>query len=249
VGLSPYYLQRQFARTVGISPKAYQDALRHRRFVKRLRTGETVSRATFEAGYGSSSRVYGRAEVRTGMTPASYRRRATGKRVQFTTVDVPLGRLLVAFTDEGVCAVELGDADAPLVRALRADFAGADISPAPAGANAWVESIVAQTRGLPARLEVPLDVRGTAFQWKVWKALQRIPLGHTRSYADVARTIGAPSAVRAVAGACARNPVAIVVPCHRVVRSDGALGGYRWGIARKERLLAGESAESKPRAR
>ena len=239
-GVSPYHLQRAFSRRVGISPKAYQDALRQRRFVQRLRKGDTVSQATFEAGYGSSSRVYGRTEVRAGMTPASYRRGATGRQIRFALAAVPLGRLLVAYTDEGVCAVELGDTDAALERTLRADFAGAEISRAPATANSWVASIVAQTSGRTPTADVPLDVQGTAFQWKVWKALQRIPRGQTRSYAEVARSIGAPRAVRAVAGACARNPVAVVVPCHRVVRSDGESGGYRWGAERKARLLARE---------
>ncbi len=244
-GLSPYHLQRSFKQHVGVSPHEFQDALRHRRFVKRLRAGDTVSRATYDAGYGSSSRVYGRAEVRAGMTPATYRRRASGMEIRFTVVPVPLGRLLVAFTDDGVCAVELGDSATGLERALRADFSGAAIVRAGVDDNAWVSSIVAQTRGHAPTADVPLDVQGTAFQWKVWKALQRIPLGQTRSYADVARSIGAPRAVRAVASACARNPVAVVVPCHRVVRSDGGLGGYRWGAGRKEALLASEGAAIK----
>jgi len=245
VALSPYHLQRAFKRAVGVSPREYQDALRQRRFVQRLRAGDTVSRATYEAGYGSSSRVYGRPEVRAGLTPAVYRRRAAGKHIRFTTVAVPLGHLLVAFTDDGVCAVELGDDDAMLERTLRADFANATVSRAPVRANAWVRSVVQQAHGRPVTHAIPLDVQGTAFQWKVWKALQRIPLGQTRSYAQVARAIGRPAAVRAVANACARNPVALVVPCHRVVRSDGAAGGYRWGIKRKEQLLRHEGSEAK----
>ncbi len=244
VALSPYHLQRAFTRAVGVSPREYQDALRQRRFVERLRAGDTVSRATYEAGYGSSSRVYGRREVRAGLTPAVYRRRAAGKRMHFTIVAVPLGRLLVAFTDDGVCAVELGDDDATLERTLRADFANATIARASGGANAWVRDIAERARGRrpSASVPVPLDVQGTAFQWRVWKALQRIPFGQTRSYAQVARSVGRPRAVRAVANACARNPVALVVPCHRVVRSDGASGGYRWGEARKEELLRREHA-------
>ena len=238
--LSPSHLQRGFKQTVGISPREYQDALRKRRFVERLRAGDTVSRATYEAGYGSSSRVYGRREVRAGMTPAVFRRKATGRQIRFTTVAVPLGRLLVAFTDEGVCAVELGASDDALERALRADFSNAVITRTHAGANAWVATIVDQARGRPAAHAVPLDVQGTAFQWKVWKALQRIPLGETRSYAQVARSIGNPNAVRAVASACARNPVAVTVPCHRVVKSSGELGGYRWGADVKAKLLERE---------
>lgn len=240
IALSPYHLQRGFKAAVGISPREYQDALRKRRFVERLRAGDTVSRATYEAGYGSSSRVYGRREVRAGMTPAVYRRKATGRQIRFATVAVPLGRLLVAFTDEGVCAVELGASDEMLERTLRADFAQAVVHRAPHDANAWVATIVEQTRGRPAACVVPLDVQGTAFQWKVWKALQRIPLGETRSYVEVARNIGKPNAVRAVASACARNPVAVTVPCHRVVKSSGELGGYRWGQDLKAQLLERE---------
>ncbi|HEX8723886.1 MAG TPA: bifunctional DNA-binding transcriptional regulator/O6-methylguanine-DNA methyltransferase Ada [Gemmatimonadaceae bacterium] len=241
-GLSPYHLQRAFKRTVGVSPREYQDALRHRRFIQRLRAGDTVSRATYEAGYGSSSRVYGRREIRAGLTPALYRRRAAGEHVRFTTLAVPLGRLLVAFTGSGVCAVELGDDDAVLERTLRADFANATITRAPGAANAWVRDIARRANGHPSAVDVPLDVQGTAFQWNVWKALQRIPVGETRSYAQVARAVGHPRAARAVANACAHNPVALVVPCHRVVRNDGAPGGYRWGAARKEALLHREHA-------
>ncbi len=240
LGCSPYHLQRTFKRAVGISPREYQDALRRRRFTERLRAGDTVSRATYEAGYGSSSRVYGRRDVRAGLTPASYRRRAFGKRIRYALVGVPMGRLLVAFTDEGVCAVALGDDDATLERLLRADFSAAELSRAPARDHEWVAGVASLARGAAPAHGVPLDVQGTAFQWKVWKALQRIPRGETRSYADVARDIGAPAAVRAVASACARNPVALVVPCHRVVRSTGELGGYRWGTERKAQLLERE---------
>ena len=242
VGMSPYHLQRAFARAVGVSPREYHDALRHKLFTARLRAGDTVSRATFEAGYGSSSRVYGRREVRAGMTPAALRHGAPGQRIAYATAATSLGRLLVGYTAAGVCAVALADSDEALERTLRADFPRAHIHPAPAGANAWVSGIVEQLRGREPGAAVPLDVRATAFQWKVWKALQRIPAGETRSYAEIARQIGRPSATRAVARACATNPVAIVIPCHRVVRTDGSLGGYRWGIERKERILERESA-------
>ncbi len=240
LGCSPYHLQRTFKRAIGISPHEYRDALRKRRFTERLRAGDTVSRATYEAGYGSSSRVYGRREVRAGMTPAVYRRRATGKSIRYVTVGAPLGRLLVAYTDEGVCAVELGDDDATLERTLRADFSGADVARARGANDAWVAAIADLASGRAPARDVPLDVQGTAFQWKVWKALQRIPLGQTRSYAEVARAIGSPTAVRAVASACARNPVALVVPCHRVVKANGDSGEYRWGAERKARLLEAE---------
>jgi AraC family transcriptional regulator, regulatory protein of adaptative response / methylated-DNA-[protein]-cysteine methyltransferase len=241
LGCSPYHLQRTFKRAIGISPREYQDALRKQRFTEHLRAGDTVSRATYEAGYGSSSRVYGRRDVRAGMTPATYRRRAAGKTIRFAIVGVPMGRLLVAFTDEGVCAVKLGDDDASLEQSLRDDFSHADIMRAPSARNdPWVAAVAELARGHTQARTVPLDVQGTAFQWKVWKALQRIPAGQTRSYAEVARRIGAPTAIRAVAGACARNPVALVVPCHRVVRSNGELGGYRWGVDRKAGLLERE---------
>ena len=240
VGMSPHHLQRALARAVGVSPREYHDALRRKYFTSRLRAGDTVSRATFEAGYGSSSRVYGRREVRAGMTPATVRRGAIGQRIGYTTVATPLGRLLVGFTDTGVCSVALADSDEELERALRIEFPGASIERAPAGANAWVTSIVERVRGKVSSADVPLDVQGTAFQWKVWKLLQRIPAGQTRSYGEIARQLGRPSASRAVARACAGNPVAIVIPCHRVVRTSGELGGYRWGIERKERLLERE---------
>ncbi len=240
VDLSPYHLQRTFKQSVGISPREYHDALRKRRFTERLRAGDTVSRATYQAGYGSSSRVYGRREVRAGMTPAVYRRKAVGKQIRFTTVGVPMGRMLVAFTDEGVCALELGDSDEMLERTLREDFSSAEIERTTDHTDSWVAAIVRQTRGHAPASAVPLDVQGTAFQWKVWKALQRIPIGETRSYAAVARSIGKPKAVRAVANACARNPVAVVVPCHRVVTSAGELGGYRWGPDVKAQLLESE---------
>lgn len=251
VGLSPYHLQRAFTGAVGVSPAAYRDALRHRRFVERLRAGDTVSRATYAAGFGSSSRVYGRRDVRSALAPAEIRRRAPGRRIQFVTVAVPLGRLLVAFTDAGVCAVELGSDDATLEQDLRANFANARVARARDGANAWVRAIAQQAAGRDTETSVPLDVQGTAFQWKVWRALQRIPFGETRTYADVAVAVGKPSAVRAVANACARNPVALTVPCHRVVRTDGTLGGYRWGVERKRRLLDAErtAATRSPKAR
>jgi AraC family transcriptional regulator, regulatory protein of adaptative response / methylated-DNA-[protein]-cysteine methyltransferase len=242
VGMSPHHLQRAFARTVGISPREYHDALRRKYFTERLRAGDTVSRATYEAGYGSSSRVYGRREVRAGMTPATLRHGAVGQEITFTVAASPLGRLLVAFTATGVCAVALGDSDDVLERALRADFPRAVIHRAPAGANAWVASIVDHLRGKSSSVAVPLDVAGTAFQWMVWKALQRIPVGQTRSYGEIAQQIGRPSASRAVARACAGNPVAIVIPCHRVVRTSGEVGGYKWGVERKQQILARERA-------
>jgi AraC family transcriptional regulator of adaptative response/methylated-DNA-[protein]-cysteine methyltransferase len=238
-GLSAPHLQRTFKRLLGMSPKEYQDALRLDRLRTRLRSGETVSRATYEAGFGSSSRVYERSDSALGMTPAAYRRGGAGMRIAFTVVDAvdALGRMLVGVTERGVCAVSFGDTDAGLEDALRRDFPRAEVVPGGPVHRDWIERIVQQLRGERSTADVPLDVHGTAFQWKVWKSLQDIPSGRTRSYSEVAAAIGRPKATRAVARACASNHVAVLIPCHRVVREDGALGGYRWGLDRKRRLL------------
>jgi AraC family transcriptional regulator of adaptative response/methylated-DNA-[protein]-cysteine methyltransferase len=242
VGLSPYHLQRTFKRLTGVSPKEYAAARRAGRLKARLRGGDTVSRATYEAGYGSSSRVYEQSDTHLGMTPATYRRGGLGAHIRSAVVGTSFGRLLVAATERGVCAVMLGDDDESLEAALAEEYPNATVERSPAEIGEWVEAIVRHLEGVEPRLDVPVDVRGTAFQWRVWKALQEIPYGSTRSYREVAAAIGAPSAVRAVAGACARNRVALVVPCHRVLRDDGALSGYRWGRERKRRLLEQERA-------
>jgi AraC family transcriptional regulator, regulatory protein of adaptative response / methylated-DNA-[protein]-cysteine methyltransferase len=236
VGVSPFHLQRAFKRVMGISPREYRDAERRRLLAARLRKGDTVSRATYEAGYGSSSRVYEGASRSMGMTPAALRKGGAGQRIQFGVVASPLGRLLVAYTEKGVCAVKIGDDDRALEREFRAEFSEAEIHVAGPVIHEWISAIV---RGLEGDTSsaIPLDAQGTAFQWRVWNALQQIPRGTTLSYSEVAERIGQPSAVRAVARACATNPVALVIPCHRVVREDGELGGYRWGIERKRELL------------
>ncbi|HEU4996479.1 MAG TPA: bifunctional DNA-binding transcriptional regulator/O6-methylguanine-DNA methyltransferase Ada [Gemmatimonadaceae bacterium] len=242
VGVSAFHLQREFKRALGVSPREFRDAERRRRLAERLRKGDTVSRATFDAGFGSSSRVYERSARSMGMTPATVRKGGAGERMQFGIVDSRLGRLLAAYTEHGVCAVAIGDDDRALEQQLRADFSEADIRAAGPAIHEWITAIV---RGLDGESNVgaiPLDVRGTAFQRRVWNALQQIPRGTTLSYGQVASRIGQPQAARAVARACATNPVALVIPCHRVVREDGTLGGYRWGVERKERLLADEAA-------
>jgi AraC family transcriptional regulator, regulatory protein of adaptative response / methylated-DNA-[protein]-cysteine methyltransferase len=239
-GVSPWHLQRSFKRIHGVSPKAYHDARRIDQFKSRLRAGDTVSRATYEAGFGSSSRVYERSGTLLGMTPAAYRRGGAGVRIAYTITDAPVGRVLVAATERGVCAVELGDSDADVLRALQADFPHAVIEPGEGEHTAWVQAVVERLRDPRRGSDVPLDLAGSTFQLRVWKALQEIPPGEQRSYRDIATAIGQPRASRAVARACATNRVAVVVPCHRVVRGDGDLAGYKWGVERKRRLLASE---------
>jgi AraC family transcriptional regulator of adaptative response/methylated-DNA-[protein]-cysteine methyltransferase len=241
VGMSASHLQRSFKRAVGVSPKDYQAENRMRRFKSRLRAGDTVSRATYEAGFGSSSRVYERASTSLGMTPAAYRRGGAGVRISYTIADAPVGRVLVATTARGVCAVELGANDADVERALRADFPNATIERDDQKHETWVRAVLGRVRDPKhGGHRIPLDFAGTEFQRRVWDALRAIPTGETRSYAEVARAIGVPKASRAVAQACASNRLAVVVPCHRVVRGDGALSGYKWGVERKRKLLAGE---------
>jgi AraC family transcriptional regulator of adaptative response/methylated-DNA-[protein]-cysteine methyltransferase len=244
-GMSPYHLQRKFKARLGLTPAQYLRVRRSERLKGELKRGETVSRATFGAGYGSSSRVYDTADAQLGMTPATYRRGGEGMHIDYAVARTSLGTLLVAATARGVCAVTLGDDATALESALAEEYPAATRArvTAPSSSLAsWVEEIVSTVDGGPARLDIPLDVRASAFQWKVWRELQRIPLGETRSYSEIASAIGSPKAVRAVASACANNRVAVVVPCHRAVRLDGGLGGYRWGLERKKRLLENERA-------
>jgi AraC family transcriptional regulator, regulatory protein of adaptative response / methylated-DNA-[protein]-cysteine methyltransferase len=240
VGTSPFHLQRTFSALLGISPRAYQDALRAHRFRGDLRNGKPVSAAIYDAGYGSSSRVYEQHPTGRGITPAHYRRGAAGASISFTVVDSSLGRLLVAGTDKGLCSVKLGDGDEELEQDLRAEYPSATIQRERGAFTEWVRALVAHLDGRASRLDLPVDVKATAFQWKVWRYLQSIPYGQTRAYSDVAKAIGAPRAIRAVARACATNHVCLVIPCHRVVQKDGGLGGYRWGTDRKRKLLQKE---------
>jgi AraC family transcriptional regulator of adaptative response/methylated-DNA-[protein]-cysteine methyltransferase len=240
LGGSPYHLQRNFRRLVGVTPREYADACRFRKVKRRLRSSTDVTGAMFEAGYGSSSRFYERAAPKLGMRPSTYRRGGAGMDIRYTIVDSSLGRLLVASTVRGVCAVAMGSSDRELERALAQEYPAATIA-ADAGALAkWTKSILAHLAGRQPRLDLPLDVQATAFQWQVWQALAAIPYGHTRTYGDIAAAIGRPRAVRAVARACATNPVALAIPCHRVVSAGGESGGYRWGAARKAALLTCE---------
>src|SRR5437764_1449590 len=232
-GVTTHRLLCTFPRVLGVSPRQYRDARRLERFKTELRSRRRVSPALYEAGYGSTSRVYERAHAQLGMTPATYSRGGKGVRVAFTVAPCPLGRLLVATTERGICRVSLGGDAAALEAGLRAEFPAARIRRDRSGLAASVGAIVRYLEGRTQHLDLPLDVRATAFQRRVWEALRRIPYGRTRSYAEIARAIGAPSATRAVARACATNPVALVIPCHRVVRAGGGLGGYRWGGAGK----------------
>jgi len=200
-----------------------------------------VTTALYDAGFGSSSRLYERAPQQLGMTPATYRRGGEGMQIRYTIAATPLGRVLVAATSRGISAVYLGESDTKLESELRREYPRADISRDHRGFESWVRQIVEHLRGREPRLDLPTDVQATAFQRRVWEELRRIPYGTTRTYTQVARAIGRPTAIRAVARACATNPVSVVVPCHRVVREDGMLAGYRWGISRKEALIAHES--------
>jgi AraC family transcriptional regulator, regulatory protein of adaptative response / methylated-DNA-[protein]-cysteine methyltransferase len=243
-GATPTRVQRAFKRVTGMSPKEYQDARRGERLRHHLRTGASVSRATIEAGYGSTSRVHDRAGEVLGMTPQAFRNRGKGMQIHFGTASTPLGALLVGFTERGICSVALGDDPRALEADLRAQFSAAEISPAGSQAKERIATVIAATQG--ADVSIPLDLSGTDFQLLVWRALQRIPRGQTRSYSAIAASLGRPTATRAVARACAQNQVALVIPCHRVIREDGELGGYRWGVDRKRRLLDQESSASKP---
>jgi AraC family transcriptional regulator of adaptative response/methylated-DNA-[protein]-cysteine methyltransferase len=240
VGLSPWHLQRVFKRVVGVSPREWVEARRVERLKTGLREGQTVSRAVYAAGYGSGRPVYERNRSPLGMTPATYRRGGRGLAIRYAVVASPLGRLLVAATERGVCSVRLGETDAELEAGIRAEFPEAGLTADAAGLGAWAHAIVRHLEGETPRVDVPVDVRATAFQWRVWNALRAIPAGQTRSYAEVAQAVGAPRGARAVAQACAANPVALVVPCHRVVRGDGDFGGYKWGARRKVVLLERE---------
>ena len=244
VGLSPFHLQRLFKRATGLSPREYQSARRVQQVKSGLRKGDDVTTALYDAGFGSSSRLYEQAPQQLGMTPGEYRRGGAGAHIRYAIATTPLGRMLVAATDRGLCAVRFGDTAAVLEHDLRTEFHAAQIHRDDKALREYVEPLLAAIRGENTTIDLPLDIRATAFQRKVWETLQKIPSGETRSYTDVAREIGEPSAVRAVARACASNPVAVAVPCHRVVRSDGELAGYRWGIARKKKLLERERSAS-----
>lgn len=238
VELSPFHLQRTFQRSLGLSPKAYQDAKRIERFTALLKRGESVTSATYEAGFGSSSRVAEHVSGALGMTPSAYRSGGKGVTLRYATALTPVGRALIAGTERGVVSVSLGDSEEDLVTLLKEAYPQAELSRDPKGLKRQTQALLRCLDGRPLSRSMSLDVPATAFQRKVWKALQDIPRGSTRTYREIAREIGQPTAARAVAGACATNPLAVAIPCHRVVRKDGGLAGYRWGLERKKALLA-----------
>jgi AraC family transcriptional regulator of adaptative response/methylated-DNA-[protein]-cysteine methyltransferase len=240
LGGSPYHLQRNFKRIVGVSPRAYAEACRLRRVKGHLQQGGDVTGAMLDAGYSSSSRFYERAAPKLGMTPNTYRRGGAGMTIRSAIVASPLGRLLVAATERGVCAIAMAATDRELDAALAREYPAATIAPDDGSLAKWTNLILGHLAGKEPRLDLPVDVQATAFQWQVWEALVAIPYGETRTYGQIAAAIGRPRAVRAVARACATNPVALAVPCHRVIAATGATSGYRWGAARKKALLERE---------
>ncbi len=242
LNLSPFHAQRLFRRALGLTPKQYQRARRMDNLRDQLMTRPSVTDAIYEAGFSSGSRLYEDAAAEIGMTPTQYRQRAKGLRIRYGVAESPLGKLLVAVTDSGICAIALGDLESELEDDLRDRFALAEIDRDDSGLGGTLQAVLSQLAEHPLAIDLPLDIRATAFQRRVWEKLQAIPRGETRSYAQIAAAIGQPKAVRAVARACAANPLAVVIPCHRVIGSDGKLTGYRWGVERKRRLLTIEDA-------
>ena len=237
VGLSPFHLQRTFKALLGITPRGYADARRLENLKANLQEGHSVTRSMYDAGYGSSSRLYERTGSQLGMTPRRYQKQGSGETIRYTISDSPAGRMLLAATAKGICSIRFGGSDRELEKTLRNEYSRAELVRGGGELNRWVEALLDQMNGVSNR-PLPLDIKATAFQRLVWEHLQKIPRGSTESYNAVAKSIGKPTASRAVARACASNPVAVAIPCHRVIRADGELGGYRWGLNRKKTLLA-----------
>ena len=240
-GMSAYHFHRVFKDATGVTPRAYAAAHRAASLAARLPGAGSVTEALYEAGYGAASRFYAEGAPRLGMAPALYRKGGAGLRIRFGIGACSLGAILVAATDRGICAILLGEAPAPLLEDLQDRFPGAEIVGGDPEFEGWMSKVIGVVEAPGRGLDLPLDIRGTAFQQRVWEALRRIPVGSTASYAEIARAIGLPTASRAVAQACGSNPIAVAIPCHRVVRADGALSGYRWGVARKRDLLQREA--------
>ena len=240
VSLSPFYLQREFKKALGITPRNYADAHRQLRFKKALKTGDDIALATYHAGYGSSSRLYEKSSRFLGMTPRAYKQHGKGQKIYYSVVKCPLGLLLLAATKKGICAVRIGDSHEDLVDELKNEFKKANINETSSELSEWPQMLISYLVGNTPWPKLPYDVQSTAFQRKVWDHLRTIPEGQTMLYSEIASAIGQPKAARAVARACASNPVAIVIPCHRVVPKTGGVGGYRWGPERKAKLLTME---------
>ena len=235
--LSPFHLQRRFKAAIGITPREYADSCRMRQLKRNLQSGDNVTRAMYDAGYGSSSRLYEKTASQLGMTPDNYRRGAIAATIRYACADSPLGRMLIAATERGVCSIQFAGSDGELIEGLKREFPFAVRKPDEGGLQTWIAALLSKMTGRELDANLPLDIRATAFQRRVWTYLQSIPFGATRSYSQVAKGIGQPTASRAVARACATNPVAVAIPCHRVVRADGNNSGYRWGLERKKVLL------------
>jgi AraC family transcriptional regulator, regulatory protein of adaptative response / methylated-DNA-[protein]-cysteine methyltransferase len=244
LNISPSHLQRTFKDIVGVSPKKYAEAKQMERFKEGIRDGGDVVTAMYDAGYGSSSRLYEKASENLGMTPATYKKGGKGMKIEYTIANCELGKLLVARTVRGICSVTFGDDVETMRDGLEKEFPNAEIAEDAENLKASVEAILNYLAGKNKRLVLPLDLQATAFQMQVWDFLKKIPYGETRSYSEIAEQMGDKKKVRAVAQACAKNRVAVVIPCHRVIASDGKLSGYRWGIDRKKQLLAQEKANS-----
>ncbi len=245
VGLAPARLRRVFRDIVGVTPRQYVESCRFETLKQELREGESVTDAIYAAGFGSSSRVYEQTGARLGMTPSEYRAGGRDLAISYAVADTPVGKMLVAATDRGLCCVRFGDTEEELLEELYDEYPAAAIEEMKAGGSAqfelWMGSLLRHLEGTEPHLDLPLDVRASAFQLNVWRYLQSIPYGETRSYSEVAQAIGKPKAVRAVASACGANRTAIAIPCHRVIRANGDLGGYRWGRERKQQLLEHEA--------
>ncbi len=243
LNVSSYHLQRSFKEVIGVTPKKYAENKRMQKFKDEVKNGRDVTDAMYEAGFGSSSRLYEKASEKLGMTPKTYKKKGEGMEIFWTITDCDLGRLLVARTEKGICGVKFGDNDNELFKDLKDEYSKADFSENDEKLKEFVDTILAHLSGHSPNLDLPIDVQATAFQMKVWEALRKIPYGETLSYSEVAEKIGNKKAVRAVASACAKNRVALVIPCHRVIGSNGKMSGYRWGVERKKKLLEKENEQ------
>jgi len=249
LGRSPFHLQRTFKKALGLSPRAYADSCRMKLLKRNLQAGQSVTHALYDAGYSSSSRLYERTASQLGMTPDRYRRGAVAAAIRYTCTDSPLGRMLVAATDRGICSIQFAKTDDELTEGLKREFPFARRKRDDQSMHSWTTTLLSQIAGHKLSPTLPLDIQATAFQRRVWTHLQSLPFGGTQSYGEVAKAIGRPTAARAVARACATNPVAVAIPCHRVVRKNGELGGYRWGVERKRALLQLEHEGTESRSR